>query len=101
MLYRIYLGPFAVGKIDLTYHKGKIKRGQKIRVTPEEAAAMDKLPKQWRDPVSEKKTVAANVMKATVSAKAEKPKEKRRDRPTPIETVTTVKRKRKRRKGGK
>lgn len=50
MLKRIYLGPYMVGKVELTYYKGEIKRGQEIQVTPEEAAAMDKLPRQWKNP---------------------------------------------------
>lgn len=49
-LYRTYLGPFRIGKVNLTYHKGEIVRGTKIRVTQEEADAIDKLPEQWYIP---------------------------------------------------
>jgi len=49
-LYRIYLGPYLCGRVDLMHRRGEIMRGEKIAVTPDEAAAMDRLPKQWRDP---------------------------------------------------
>lgn len=44
MPYRTYLGPYGEAKINLTHFSGKIKRGQRIRVTDKEAEAMDKLP---------------------------------------------------------
>lgn len=50
VIYRIYCGPYQVGKVDLTYRKGEVRRGEKIRVTPEEAEQMDKLRKQWANP---------------------------------------------------
>lgn len=49
-MYRIFKGPAREAKIDLTYHVGVIKRGQKIKVTPKEAEAMDMLPKSWGKP---------------------------------------------------
>lgn len=44
MPYRTYLGPYGTAKINLTFFSGKIKRGQRIKVTDEEAEAMDKQP---------------------------------------------------------
>lgn len=48
MLFRTFIGPAEEAKIDTEYHTGKIKRGQRIRVTEKEAAAMDKLPDTWK-----------------------------------------------------
>lgn len=59
-MHRIFIGPAREAKIDLTYHVGRIKRGQKIQVTPKEAEAMDKLPKSWAVPM-EVRPVADDV----------------------------------------
>ena len=78
-MYRIYLGPFGIGKVELTYHVGKIKRGQKIKVTAEEAAAMAKLPRNWGVP-EEERPVAPVVKPASIKVKVTRKKRKSKKR---------------------
>lgn len=81
-IYRIYLGPFLVGRVDLTYHKSEIRRGQKIRVTPEEAAAMDKLLKQWgvdAPPETERTVPEARAEAVEVKTKRKRKTRKRKE----------------------
>ena len=78
-MYREFIGPMLEAKINLTYHVGRIRRGQRIKVTPEEAAAMDRLPKSWRVPAIENSIpVTADVQVTRVSTKRRKRKSQKK-----------------------
>jgi len=71
-MYRIFKGPAREAKINLTYHVGVIRRGQKIKVTPKEAKAMDRLPLSWGLPdtfVGEADTRVPSDIKVTKKSK--------------------------------
>lgn len=79
-MHRTYLGPYREAKVNLTHYKGRIRRGQRIKVTAEEAEAMDKLPLSWSNESKPAKAVAAISLDDAVTVIKKKRKRKSRSK---------------------